>query len=163
MAKHMPQNSMLSSCNMQGITVNNTEAENLLCHFPRLYKLPVHGGAFVKFRDNIIVHLPVSDSTQQVRTLDLSQRIIPQPVLGNIISVLASRNLESLDLRGVQGATLDEVLQLIVRYADRLANLRHLDLTGISQGNESRVLQLQTKIHRMLPSLHIVRVLPSNE
>lgn len=154
--QHLPTcESQLSLCNMEGIAVSQTLAVQLLRHFPHLQKLPVLNGTFVKFRDNVIVRLPNNDDATHTQRLDLSNSEVTAPILSNILSIYATPHLTTLSLHNVQSITLDEIYQLMERYAASLAHLRQLDISCVQHGNVSDLSKYHRNLNRLLPNLQI--------
>lgn len=155
--QHMPvdDDNQFSLCNMEGIAVSQTLAVQLLRHFPRLQKLPVLNGVFVKFRDNVVVRLPKNDGAMHIRHLDLSNSEITAPILSNILSIYATPHLTGLSLHNVQSITSDEIYQLMERYAASLPHLRQLDISNVQSGSVSNLSKYHGSLSQLLPNLQI--------
>jgi len=124
------KNDCLSTLDCDGINVCHALAVMLLTACIKLNKIGYgEGNSYSKFRQNVVLKLPNSSRTRASDTveIDLSDTMVTNDILKNVLSVYASPSLRRLSLRGATRLN-DSVVTVFGRFANKLPNLQMLDL-----------------------------------
>lgn len=140
----------LSVLKCEGIHIGQHLAESLLNACQRLNK--VHCGFnndynYSKFRDQVVLKLPNAKSASSTCSnnkfeMDLSNSLVTNDILKNVLSVYASPSLCKISLSNTPNIN-DSIVPIIQRFAKRMPNLESVDLdrTHLSEDSKQEILR----------------------